>query len=179
MARSKTKLNLKPLDAFMRGVKRAPPGGPIDRVYRQWGARYLAFTRRRFAKQSRGGGDWTPLKPATIKRRRKGKGKGASAAILRDTSTLFGALTIGAPGNLFKRIRKGIRVGFGGPARYVKGKGGHATITRIAQWHQEGKGNLPERKILVEPDAATVRRMMGDAKRGFTRLGRSVERLAH
>ncbi|GAG69133.1 unnamed protein product [marine sediment metagenome] len=116
-------------------------------VYQQWGVRYLAWTKRKFIKNAKGGGDWPALKPATIKARRKGKrklrGRGnvsqatkayLSVKILRDTSTLFKALTPGSPGNLFKPIRRGIRVGFGGKAKHSRG--GKATISDIASFHQ-------------------------------------------
>lgn len=49
--------------------------GPLDDMYRQWGARYLGFTRRRFVSASRGDGTWAPLSKSTIRARRAGKVK--------------------------------------------------------------------------------------------------------
>ena len=92
----------------------ASGGGPLRPVMNQWIKRTEAFTRRRFAKLSKGGGgEWAPLAPSTIAGRRKGKGSG-SPNILRDTGTLFGALTVGLPGNVSKNIPKGVEDGVGG-----------------------------------------------------------------
>lgn len=117
--------------------------GHMDRLFKQVGARYLGFVRKRYVEYARGGGDWPPLK------RKRKHGKKAKASVLIDTGTLLNALTIGAPGNLFRKIRGGIRVGFGGPHKHPEGK---ATIADIAGFHNTGEGNLPERRIIVEPD---------------------------
>jgi hypothetical protein len=52
--------------------------GPIADMYKQWGKRYLAQVKRRFATLSRsgGGGEWPPLKMSTLLRRRIGGGSG-------------------------------------------------------------------------------------------------------
>lgn len=167
----RVRLNVNGLNRFGREVRRSFGGGPIDAMYKKWGARYLAFVRRRFVKFSRGGGDWAPLDPQTVKRRRKGKGRGG-AATLRDTGTLLTALTVGSPGNLFKRTSRGIRVGFGGPSRHPDGK---ATIADIARFHDAGSGDLPQRSIIVAPDAPTITRMNADAAAAGRALGRKVQ----
>jgi hypothetical protein len=156
-------------------------------MFKQWGARYLAFARRRFTEQSRGGGEWPDLAPATKKARRGGgrrktrskrartkttsRGTGRKFAILKDTGTLFNALTIGAPGNLFRRVNGGIRVGFGGPATHPDGD---ATIRDIAVFHDQGDG-VPKRQIIVPPDRPTQIGMQGDTQRAVQRLGRQSE----
>lgn len=58
---------------------RTDSSGPMRAMFRQWGVRYLAFTRRRFVAYSRGGGDWKPLAPSTILARRA-KGGGTRSA---------------------------------------------------------------------------------------------------
>lgn len=161
------KLNLKPLDDFAEAIDRALAGsgrGPMLDAIKQWGAIFRGWSRERFAKLSKGGG-WEPLKPSTIKGRRKGKSRsvsvgrgggtedlsGGGVAILWDTGTLIGALDAHlniASGGFQKQIRNGIRVGYGGSAKHPKGKG---TIAMIANAHQTGAGNLPERKIIEEP----------------------------
>lgn len=160
--------------------------GPFDRMYRQWAAVYATRIRRRFADE--GEGQWPPLAPATIAGRRSGeknrrakKGRrdpksaktttrgGASAAsvtILRDTSSLFGALTIGAQGNLTRRIRNGIRYGFGG-AQHT----GKMTFRRLAEVHQRGEGRVPRREILMDPRLypEVIRRFKEAMRRAFDR----------
>lgn len=193
MARQRgTRFDLTPLKRFQRGIAESGAAGgsnPINWVLRQWGARYLTFVRRRYIRFSRGGGDWKPLATSTLKQRRGSKrrktrskrahtktttrGSAKRVAILRDTGTLLGALTIGAPGNLYKLVRKAVRVGFGGPTKHPDGK---MTIRDIAVAHDEGKGNLPKRQILVEPDHRTVSGLLADLRRGVQRLGKRCER---
>jgi len=164
--------HVKGLERFARKVKSDSP--EMQAVFRQWGSRYLAFVRRRFAANSRGGGDWKPLARSTVKARRGGrKGRKRRVAILRDTGTLFNALTVGMPGNLYRLIRHGIRVGFSGATRHPKGK---ATIRDIAHFHDTGAGRLPKREILVPPDDPTMEAMKQDLKRGLGRLGKASER---
>jgi len=141
--------------------------GPFGAMYKQWAVRYSAFVRKRFNTYSRGGGDWEPLKDSTKKGRRKGKGSG-NAAILKDTGTLFGALTIGSRGNLTDRISAGVEFGFGGSDRHPDGT---MTVKRLAEIHQKGSSrrNIPARPIIVMPDARTNRGMMSDMERAFKR----------
>lgn len=156
------KMDLRKLRKFSRQLS-GPAAAPL---FRQWGVRYSAFIRRRFVRMS--GGGWTPLAESTKAGRRKG-GKGAK--ILRDTGTLLGALTIRAPGNLFRIVKHGLIFGFGGGGKHPDGK---ATIAQIARWHDKGSGNLPQRQIIVEPDTKTIRGMLADVKRFITRIGRQL-----
>lgn len=255
--------------------------GEITKAFKQWAARYRAWTQERFDKYSKGGGDWPPLKDSTKWRRRtkqkkpqlrlpkdKTKGKivfdkktgnpkankktgraisknrslggklGAQRrkvkkqienlkskkrlttgqkkrltkltvraaklggklkrfrtraahfrarrdfrakkkeflakvkhSILRDTNTLFTVLTpvlLGKPGQLQQGIAGGIRVGFGGPATHPKANG--LSIADIAEAHQLGRGNLPVRRIIVEPASAVVAAMADDMRRALKRL---------
>ena len=186
MAKSSAMFDLRGFERFQRflnaGLKHQR--GPIADMFKQWGARYLTFAKRRFVKMSRGG--WKPLAASTIKgrrgpgksRRAKRGGRGAktttrggakNVSILRDTGTLLNALSIGAPGNLFKPIVAGIRVGFGGPSRH---EGGQASIRDIAYFHDTGAGRLPRRQIIVGPDGPTVKRMKADVLRAIREIGR-------
>ena len=180
------RINVRPLRKFARQIRndlRLGGGGLARRMLRQWGVRYLSFVKRRFVKFSRGGGDWKPLAPSTVRgrgrtrsgrRRRRAaravvrqKGTGGRVAILRNTGTLLSALEIGRRGNLFKNIKGGVRVGFAGAVKHSSGK---ATIREIAVFHDQGgkSGRPPQRAILVKPDRATVRGMLADAKRAFS-----------
>jgi len=175
------KVNLAPLRRFQDDIRRGLAGGsgPIRDAIRVWAAMYRAFVQERFKRASRGGGEWTGLKEATIKarqrrnkagRRRGARAAGASrAAILWQTGTLVGALQPrfgGVVGQLQEDVPFGIRVGYGRDAH--PGTDGRVTVQDLATWHQTGAGNLPARPIIVDPDRRTVdmmRREMEDAIR--------------
>ncbi len=188
--RIKVNLNLEPLERIPRALRRQSLGGegPVRDTFRQWAARWRSFTRQRFDRLSKsGGGEWPALKESTKRQRAKKKKarRGATGArrfsILRDNNLLFNATTKGfggtaknwkKPGGLQEDIKAGIRVGYGGPSLHkdIAGKSSKATIADIAAFHQVGAGNLPERKIVVSPDDATIRRMNGDLERGVKKL---------
>jgi hypothetical protein len=157
------------LGAKLAAAVRAGGIGPLRPYYRRAGAAYLAFVRRRYIRAGRGDGTWPDLSPFTKYRRlwkRKNTRPAANAAmraarasgnvrsglaaalaghkftILQDTSTLFGSLTEGSPGNVLNYTANGIAVG---------------TAVRYGKHHQHPlvPGKPPERKFLVEPDAAT------------------------
>lgn len=169
------KVNLKPLKKFLRTVSqdlRLSGSGPIRKAIKQWAVRYRSFVRERFDKFSKGGGNWRPLSKRTLAGRRKGKGVGLVAAILRDTGTLMAALQptfTRKPGALERNIPFGVRVGFGGPAKH---KGGKATIADIASFHQEGKGSLPKREIIVSPSSKVITAMARDMERALSSVAR-------
>jgi len=131
--------------------------GPFRRMWKQIGAQYLGFVRRRFIAFSKGGGDWADLAPSTKRQRRHGKGRGRAYAILRDTGLMVNALALGAPGSMLERHGRGIRVGFSNR----KHPESDFTFQDLADTHQRGNpsGNLPARPILVEPDERTKRTM--------------------
>lgn len=174
------KLDMSGLRKF--GRRLSVRSGPVRDMFEQIGARYLGFLRRRYVRNSRGGGDWEPLAPSTIKQRRGSKrrktrsprartktttrGSATKVAILRDTGTLQRALTVGASGNDFTLMRNGIRVGF---ADVPHPNGDDVTIAQLATIHDEGKG-VPERQILVEPDAATLHAMQRIVNTGLRRI---------
>jgi hypothetical protein len=176
------KLDITPLLRFEREWLKqhgtATFQGEIGKMWQQIGAVYLSFTRKRFIKFSKGGGSWPPLKRQRSKDRKAAKrawkrGKiPRMAAILRDTGTLLNALTIGQPGNKFNRVSYGIQVGFGGPSRHGKGK---ATIRDIAVFHNEGRGHLPKREILVEPEQQTTNRIISIMRAAINGLGKECE----
>lgn len=93
----------------------------------------------------------------------------AGVSILRDTGTLFNALSIGAYGNVNKAIPNGVRFGF---TDVIHGtlnvaKPSFATIAEIAGYHNAGGNrgnNPPQRLILAPPDQTTIRGMGIDMK---------------
>lgn len=148
--------------------------GPVRQALSQWAARYRGFVQERFDAFSKGGGDWPPLSPATIKARRKGKkpkkGKAAKVAILRDTGTLFAALTpqfVGAPGAVERHVPFGVVVGYGGNASHPNAP---LSIAQLAAVHDQGLGNVPQRKILVPPSEHVKSLMIGDMDRALDKL---------
>lgn len=170
---------------ILQGGRPGVSRNAYNQVFKTWGVRYLVWTKRLFIRASRGGGDWPALKPSTIAGRRAGRsrrpkrrGRGYTkrgptgrVSILRDTGTLLRALTPNMPGNLFKFISGGVRVGFGGPAKHPEGK---ATIADIAKFHNVGEGKLPKRQILFVPGNAFTMEMFLDLKRAIEKFGRSL-----
>lgn len=93
---------------------------------------------------------------------------GGHVKILRDTGTLFRALSPKAKGNLFKMQDHGVRVGFADTRHPSKGK---ANISDIARFHQNGSGRyLPRRQILHAPSANLQSNMLDDLERAVKRL---------
>lgn len=169
-------VDLEPLKRFNTQLSsdlRGSTSGPIRAAMRQWGARYRAFVQERFASYSRGGGAWPPLKASTKRGRRKARrgAKGTrSFGILRDTGTLFNALTpvfSAKPGQLQKDIPFGVRVGYGGASRHPTAK---ASVHDLAVFHQTGAGVLQKREIIVQPDSRTVSLMAEDMDRAIGRM---------
>ena len=139
-------------------LERAFSGGAAaDALLRDVAVVYLAYLKRRYETQSRGGGEWPDLAPSTLTRKRYGKKKGAkaeNARILRNLGLLLNALNIGAAGNAARQT---------GPTRYEFGfadaphGAGGPPYRQLAIWHDQGTSRMPQRQILVLPDDATVR----------------------
>ena len=161
----KTGINLKKFDSLLAQVAGKKSSPALRSCYNQWGMRYLAETKKDFVKNSAGGGEWPPLKT----KRKRGDTK--KARILRDTGTLFKALTVGSAGNLYQDIKNGKRVGFGGPSRHPSGQ---LTIADIAKVHHNGRGNVPKRAILHRPSGRLIVLMVGDLSRAVNKIGRGA-----
>lgn len=178
-------------DSIRKGLQGG--GGAMRKAVLQWAAIYRGFAKERFVKFSLGGGDWKPLKPSTIARRRKGKAKTVkirrkgktrkkavaqgAVSILWDTGTLLGALDPQAsiaPGALTEFIPFGVRVGYGGTAKHPATKGTmkqhttKVTIAFIAAVHQHGSGNIPARPIIVPPDQKTTDMIVNVTERALS-----------
>lgn len=164
-------LKLDGLRKFARGLSNGKSQA-IVKTLKQWKVRYLSFAQRRFDIFSKGGGDWPPLAPSTIARR---KGKGIGVAILRDTGTLFRALTplANMPGS-FEEIKPEvftITVGYGGSDPHPSSKKG-TSIANIAMFHNFGMGHNPTRLIIAQPDENTKTLMTQDAERNLNEEAR-------
>lgn len=122
------------------------------------------------------------IKKAKLSFKKNKSLKGRKFAILRDTGTLFAALSptfTNKPGSIEENIPGGIRVGYGGTHSYPKGKGkgkgkSKATIADIASFHQEGKGRLPVRKIIVPPTKPIIDAMENDMQRAINSIIKTI-----
>lgn len=146
-------VDLRPWVRLRESVMRV--SGPLRVALTQAAVMIRAYWQERFNRYSRGGGDWPPLSPATIARRRQGRpkaGRGRTVSILRDTNTLFGALDAvyaAKPGQLEEISVNGLRVGYGGPAKHPEA--GSKTVAEIAEIHDQGTDRIPQRQIIVLP----------------------------
>lgn len=155
------KLSLKGLEKFKRDIKKGT--GSVKVMLKRWAFRYRGFVQRRFDQYSKGGGNWPPLAPSTIARRKKGSGKG-KVAILRDTGLLFNALAPvfqNSPGSLEEYEGLSVLVGYGGASSHGNSS---KTIADIAAFHDLGNG-VPKRQIIVVPNEATLKGMKKDAEK--------------
>lgn len=86
--------------------------------------------------------------PAKIRAASIGAG---NVSILRDTGTLFNALSINGPANIMRKRGPVFEFGIGGSMVHPQG---HTTVGRIASYHQNGgqiPNRPPQRKILIAP----------------------------
>lgn len=169
-------IKLTGLDRFEKEIERQLQGapGPIHDCFELWAVRYRSYLQQRFDTYSRGGGNWKPLDAKTLKARRNPKRNiPLKTAILRDTGTLFTALTpvfIGSPGALQQFVPYGIKVGYGGNQRYIDDKNHpqKATIADIAAFHNNGAmPHLPQRQIIVDPPLSLLNTMADDMSKAL------------
>lgn len=133
--------------------------GPIRQALHEWAAIYARFLTARWEIFSRGGGNWRALRPATVLAK---IAKGLLPLILRATDQMFQSFApelARKPGRVTEDVPFGVRVGFGGGMRYPHSTAKGLTIAQLAMIHQVGAGNVPARKIIVPPDAATRKKM--------------------
>lgn len=160
--RVKVEADLRQLKKLLTSVsKKGQPGH--DQILIRWIVRYKKFAKARFNQNSRGGGDWPPLKPGTRKRVKK-----RSRAILKDSETLSQTLTPiptldrnPMPGILTTQIRNGVVISFGGSGKHPYSK---LSVARLATVHHLGQGRVPVRRILIEPSEKVKRLMINDVK---------------
>ena len=184
---SKIRFNLKPIQYVARELRKEIANGvagPAQDMLKQWGSRYLSFTKKRYYSMARGG--WPRLAASTIKQRKRGSGRGSPTPLINKRFLVKG-LQRGTPGNLFKYIPNGVRVGYSSSTRHPRAKGekdttthprakgAQATFGNIAKWNEAGSGNLPKRVIFVDPDLQTIRGMQRDVTQAIASLGRQAQ----
>jgi hypothetical protein len=150
---AKTRVDVRGLWRLERVLKadlRQKSNGPIRKAMRDWVIMYNRFLRRRFLRFSRGGGSWRPLAPSTKRRKRRKK------AILRETDTLLNKLFVSFGQSQISHRSGGITVSYGR-------SGGHPdsslSVGQLTKVHQEGRGIVPRRPIIVPPSKALKLRM--------------------
>ena len=122
----------------------------LQECFEEWGNIYIDFLTDRFEIYSLGGGDWAPLRPSTIKSKKR-KGSALPAAILRDTDKMFGSI-----GERIEAKKDGCEVMvFSGRKRYPNGM----SLQDVVMMHDQGAGLLPQRKILVPADKDATQKM--------------------
>lgn len=168
MPKAFVKIRMKGLRGVRAQLRTGLSGGrtPAFQMLENWGLAALTFLQKRFRKFSAGGGDWKPLAASTLK-----ADKGRRLGILRKTSAIYFALFKGSAGNVFQVVGRFIRIGFGGPGRHP---GSEISVAGLAIIHNTGAGNVPQRKIIVNPDLATVNQMKIDARNAFREMIRKA-----
>lgn len=154
MIQLKFTFDIKPFEKVVDQLQKEPMDAPCRK---QVAFRYLGAMKQRYVNQ--GNGSWAPLAESTIKKRRKN-----SDVPLRNNGQLLAALDMGAQGNFVGPLPDGVRVGFANTP-HSNGK----TYRQIAEIHDAGDG-VPERKILVDPDEATIGDIMKYMKARLERL---------
>lgn len=173
MIRARAHFDFGPWNQFKRRVTADLTGsgnGPVAKAIRQrWVTRYLDFLRREYRKNSSGGGEWPELSAATLEKDRKTGRK--RRGIMRVSDTIYNALLEGHPGNVVTQLRNGVRTGIGGPGQHPDSR---LSIADLAKVHNDGKGRVPQRRIVVPPDAPTLEGMRRDVQLGFRDLERGL-----
>lgn len=189
-AKGRTSINVTGLERFRKavhtGLRSTSPSILRTVVFKQWGWRWRSFSQERYDRFSRGSGDWADLKPETKAARRHGKGGrfqrggkaqkqakssgGGQISILRNTNTMylvFSPVFLRLAGQLEEQIPLGIKVGFGGSAPHPNAP---MTVSRLAEIHDQGLGNNPQRKLVVDPPLSVKNLMAGDMERGLQKI---------
>ena len=153
------------------------------RILMLWGKAMRAYLDQRFVQNSRGKGDWAPLKETTVHRRRKPAKVSQNqeqvelqkhfqqAAILVDTGMLRASLNpnVENASGSYQKITLGepsiLEVGIGGSAPHSKkskkrkSSSNPITVAELAVIHHFGTRTIPARPIVVPPDEATQQRL--------------------
>lgn len=147
---------------------RASANGPVRRAMQDWVTIVGRFLTERYWRFSYGGGTWAPLKPATLVRKER---EGMLPYILRRMDLMFQSFApaFNKPGEVSQAVPFGVRIKFGGGMRHFY-PGTTKTIAEVAMHHQEGGPNLPQRKIIVPPDAETKKKMRDRMQQGVNEM---------
>jgi hypothetical protein len=160
---------LKKFQSALQSDLRLKSNGPIRSALQDWVVIWGRFLTERYQRFSQGGGNWPALKPATLVAKER---KGLLPWILRATDLMFQAFApelVAKPGYLSEEIPFGVRLKFGGGMHQLY-PGTTKTVAEVAMYHQQGGGNLPQRKIIVPPDVETRKKMRDRMDQGVNEL---------
>jgi hypothetical protein len=156
------------LEAVRAGLNVGAPG-PVRQGLGDAVDRFEAWLRRRFDRLSRGGGEWPPLAPSTLRRKlasgrttissgRRVNNRARTAAagrILVETGALRESLEFSGKNHVRMSIPNGIRTGSKDP--------------KIA-YHQFGTSRIPARTVYVPPTPEVARLMAADFAVGIRKM---------
>lgn len=125
------------MDALDTGTDPSRDGPMRDALLDSSDAYHQAM-RERFASYSLRGGDWAEHAPSTIRKR------GAGAPILNERGDLEASMARGQAGHVLETDSDSVTEG---------------TENRVANWQHAGTKTIPERPILVDPDAEVLSAM--------------------
>ena len=145
--------------------------GEVTEAYNDWAKYYAEFTRKRFNRMSRGGGSWRRLKPATIRAKRR-EGWPWPKRILIRSKKMRDSLRprfIRRTSTVKKR-GIGMEISYGTKLKYRGGP----RVSQVMKYHQMGGGNLPRRKIFINPDAETQKKMAKRMERAMKKIAKNI-----
>ncbi len=149
------RINIGPLAKFKAPLSKQR--GDIKAGIKEASGIYVAYVLKRFDANSRGGGDWRPLKPETIATK-------GSSAILVDTRALRQALGASIEVVVKTEPRLTVIAKLKGRRRHRRAK---MAVADLATIHHFGLGRVPQRKILIQPDRKTSSQMSAAIVRGI------------
>lgn len=115
--------------------------GPMAKANLDGSDVYQQAMRDRFDSYSLGGGDWTPLAPSTIRRKRNSSG---ANLILVENGDMRASLNRGDGNHFVQPTRDGLREG---------------SMDRKIAFHNSGTSRMPRREVYTLPDGTVVTRM--------------------
>lgn len=162
MVKYRVRVNLGSWKRFQKAVH--SNSGEIRKAYGDWSKYYASFIRKRFIRASKGGGGWKHLAPSTIARKRA-KGSRYWRRILMDTGKMYKVLDPRLLRSTARTRKKktGITVTYGSRRKYRKGP----LVSDVMRWHHNGYGSVPRRRIFINPDRRTLRKMAERMDKAF------------
>ena len=159
MEDTKVIINLRSLKRFERNIS---SGTHVKNALEEWGKIYNEFMVRRYEKFAAGGGNWRRLKTETVKRKKQNKYK-----VLIEFGDLLRKLK--AQAAIRKTASLSVSAGVTRGAMHRSG----LNVADLVTIHQLGRGRVPARQIVVQPDAATKKKLVDIMDRAIERERRA------